>query len=534
MATRTTILAALLAGALLAGGPVHARTLVFCSEGAPETLDPALATTTTTMNATWQVFNNLVEFTPGTTTVRPALAESWTISQDGRTYDFTLRENVRFHANARFEPSRPLEAEDVVFSFTRQWKPDYPFREDARFTYFHDLGLADALEGVDRLDARHVRFRLKEADTTFLANLAQAFAGIHSAEYAQALAAAGATGEFATAPVGTGPFALVEQQPGLTLRYRSFPDYWRRLDQPGAAIDNLVFAITPNAAVRLTKLRAGECQVMAFPAIANLDAIGTDRTLSLLSEPELNIAYLALNTTRPPLDDARVRRAVNMAIDKRVLVQAIYGAAGTVARGPLPPGLWSYDETAPDAPFDRAEAVRLLAEAGLPDGFETDLWYLPVSRPYNPNGLRMASMIQADLARIGVRVRLVTREWGAYRTALYDGVPSLMLYGWTSDNGDPDNFLNVLLGCKAAQLGGANLARWCDGAYDGLVQEARRLPDRDARAALYRRAQAIFSGALPWVPLAHSVVHMATRREVIGFRMDPLGRHLFEGVGLRE
>lgn len=530
----------LLISALLASCPTQARTLVFCSEGNPDSLDPAVVTTTTAMNATWQVFNNLVEFVPGTTDIRPALAESWTVSEDGRTYVFALREGVRFHANARFEPSREMNASDVVFSFMRQWKPEHRFRPAAgsAFTYFHDLGLADQIVGIDRLDDRHVRFILKQPDATFLANLAQAFGGVLSAEYADILATAGTPEELARAPIGTGPFVLSSYRPDVAIRYRSFPDYWRKAEPAGGnggkPIDGLVFSITPNAAVRLTKLKAGECQVMAFPAPSDLDAIHADKALTLLARAELNVGYLALNTTRPPLTDVRVRRAINLAIDKGAIVQAVYGASGTVAKNPLPPGMWAYDDTLPDTAFDRAEAKRLLSEAGLPDGFETDLWFLPVSRPYNPDGRRVGDMIQADLARIGIRTRLTTDTWPAYQAALYRGVPTMMLNGWTSDNGDPDNFLNVLLGCKAALSGGANLARWCDADYETVIQAARRTIDRDARTAHYRTAQAIFRREAPWVPLAHTLVHMAVRGDVVGFQMDPLGRHLFEGVKLKD
>ncbi|MBX9930883.1 MAG: ABC transporter substrate-binding protein [Methylobacterium sp.] len=530
----------LLLAAFLAAGPSQARTLVFCSEGNPESLDPAVVTTTTAMNATWQVFNNLVEFVPGTTEIRPALAESWTITEDGRTYVFALREGVRFHGNARFEPSRAMNADDVVFSFMRQWKPEHRFRPAAgsAFTYFHDLGLADQIVAIDKVGARHVRFILKQPDATFLANLAQAFGGILSAEYADILATAGMPEELARAPIGTGPFVFTSYRPDVAIRYRSFPDYWRKTqagDLDGAKpIDGLVFSITSNAAVRLTKLKAGECQVMAFPAPADLEAIRTDGALTLLARAELNVGYLALNTTRPPLTDVRVRRAINLAIDKSAIVQGVYGAAGTIAKNPLPPGMWAYDDTLPDIAFDRAEAKRLLIEAGFADGFETDLWFLPVSRPYNPNGRRVGDMIQADLARIGIRTRLMTDTWSAYQAALYRGVPTMMLNGWTSDNGDPDNFLNVLLGCKAAQIGGANLARWCDVDYEAAIQEARRTLDREARTRLYRLAQAIFRREAPWVPLAHTLVHMAVRGDVVGFQMDPLGRHLFEEVRLKD
>ncbi|CAO4181237.1 ABC transporter substrate-binding protein [Methylorubrum aminovorans] len=525
------------AAALLTGASAgQARTLVYCSEGSPESLDPGLVTTTTAMSATWQLFNSLVEFAPGTTDLRPALAESWQVSDEGRTYDFTLRAGVRFHAQPDFTPSRPLNADDVLFSFLRQWKPDHPFhRLGGDFAYFRDLGLAGLIEGIERLDERRVRFRLKEPDATFLPNLAQAFGAILSAEYAEHLARRGTPEALARVPVGTGPFRFVDYRPDVALRYRRFPDYWRRPAEAGAgAVDALVFSITPNTAVRLNKLKAGECHVMAFPGTADLEAVRADPDLTLVSGEELNVAYLALNTARPPMSDPRVRRAVSLAIDRRAIVEAVYGPAGTVAHNPLPPTSWAFHSELPEPAFDREAAGRLLAEAGFADGFETDLWFLPVSRPYNPNGRRVADMIRADLARIGIRARLTTRDWTAYRAALYGGEPTMMLYGWTSDNGDPDNFMNVLLGCRAAAPGGANLARWCDPAYNAAVQAARRTDDRGIRTRLYRDAQARFREAAPWVPLAHTVVHMAVRRTVNGFRADPLGRTLFEGVTLAE
>ena len=528
---------------LLGNAPARARTLVFCSEGNPESLDPGLVTTTTAMNATWQMFNNLVEFEPGSTTIRPALAESWTVSPDGRAYTFKLRENVRFHSNTRFEPSRPMSADDVVFSFERQLNPQHPYHRigGAAFTYARDLGFADLIENVEAVDSHQVRFRLRQPDATFLANLAQSFGAILSSEYAQALASTGTLEDLAKSPIGTGPFSFVSFRPDLAVRYRRFDDYWRKPArggsggaEPNKPLDGLVFSITPNAAVRLTKLKAGECQVAAFPGPADLDAVRADPALALLSGDELNVAYLALNTTRAPMNDVRVRRAINLAIDKSAIVEGVYGAGGMVAKNPLPPGMWSYDTSSPDTPFDRDQAQTLLAEAGYAEGFETDLWFLPVSRPYNPNGRRVADMIQADLERVGIRARLVTDDWGTYRAALYEGKPSMMLYGWTSDNGDPDNFLNVLLGCKAAKPGGANLARWCDPDYEALIQEGRRVLDRDKRSELYRKAQQVFGREAPWVPLAHTVVHMAIRRDVVGFRMDALGRHLFEDVTLGE
>lgn len=514
----------------LAASAGQAKTLVFCSEGSPEALNPQFVSTTTGMNAGRPIFDNLVEFAPGSTRIVPGLAESWTISPDGLAYTFVLRENVSFHASATFRPTRSLNGDDVLFSFLRQWKGDHPYHavSSARYDYFNDLGLADLLDGIDRLDGRTVRFRLKRPEAPFLANLALPFTAIQSAEYADHLLRQGRPEQLDLAPIGTGPFAFVAFKKDVALQYRVFAEHWRGR-QP---IDTLVFAITPNAAVRLTKLRAGECHVMAFPNPADVDQIEADPALRLLRQEGLNIGYLALNVTKPPFDDLRVRRAINMAIDKAAIVDAVYGGAGVVAKNPIPPTLWSYNEDVREYPFDPAEARRLLGEAGLAGGFETDLWYMPVSRPYNPNGKRMAEMIQVDLRKLGIRLRLVTEEWSQYRAKLQAGVAPMALFGWTGDNGDPDNFLGLLLGCTSARPGGNNVAKWCDAQYDGLVTEARYRPDQSVREGLYRAAQVIAKAQAPWVPLAHSVVHMAVRKEVSGFRMDPLGRHSFTGVDL--
>ncbi|HEX2553504.1 MAG TPA: ABC transporter substrate-binding protein [Microvirga sp.] len=515
---------------LLLSPPALGKTLVFCSEGNPEALNPQLVTTTTGMNAVRPVFNTLVEFVPGSTELGPGLAESWTVSEDGREYVFRLRKDVRFHANATFRPTRPMNADDVLFSLLRQWKEDHPYHRvsGAGYDYFKDLAMGELLESIDRLDDHTVRIRLTRPDAPFLANLGMLFNAIHSAEYAAALLKAGTPERLDREPVGTGPFVFTGYQKDVAIRYAVFPEYWGGR-QP---IDILVFSITPNAAVRLTKLKAGECHVMAFPNPVDTGRIEADSALVLRQLEGFNIGYMALAVTKKPFDDVRVRRAINRAIDKAAIVDAVYQGAGVVAKNPIPPTLWSYHEGVQDEPYDVASAQRLLAEAGYPNGFETELWYMPVNRAYNPNGKRVAEMIQSDLAKIGIRLRLVTHEWDAYRARLLAGEPPMALFGWTGDNGDPDNFLDVLLGCTAARVGGNNIAKWCDPEFDRLVTQAKVIADRAERERLYRRAQEIFKAGAPWVPLAHSVVFMATRREVTGFRMDPLGRHDFTGVDI--
>ncbi len=509
-----------------------AKTLVFCSEGNPESLNPQTMTTTTGISAGRPFFNNMVEFAPGSTEIAPSLAESWDVSDDGTEYTFHLRHGVRFQSNELFTPSREMNADDVLFSLERQWRDDNPYHDigGATYDYFKDMGMPDLLKSVEKLDDYTVRIRLTRPEAPFLADLAMPFNIVQSAEYADRLLKAGTPEKFDTQPIGTGPFEFVDFQPELVVRYRAFPDYWAGR-QP---LDALIFSITPNAAVRLTKLKAGECQVIAFPSPSDRAAIEADPELSFLEQEGFNIGYLAMNTTKPPFQDVRVRRAVNMAIDKAAIIEAVYQGAGVVAKNPVPPTLWAYNDDIEDYPYDPAAAQELMIDAGLAEGFDVDLWYIPVSRPYNPNGKRVAELIQYDLAKIGIRVSLQSEDWTAYRERLQNGDMEMALYGWTGDNGDPDNFLNVLLGCTSARKGGNNIAKWCNPAYDDLVSQAKRITDRAEREKLYRQAQVIFHEDAPWVPLAHSVVFMATRANVTGFKMDPLGRHAFEGVDIKE
>jgi dipeptide transport system substrate-binding protein len=508
------------------------KTLVFCSEGNPESLNPQVVTTTTGMNAGRPFFNNLVEFPPGKTTPTPALAQSWEISDDGLEYLFHLRRGVRFQSSAVFTPTREMNADDILFSLERQWKEDHPFHDvsGSNYDYFKDMGMPELLKSIEKVDDYTVRIRLTRPEAPFLADLAMPFNIIQSAEYGEQLLRDGKPEMIDTNPIGTGPFEFAGFQPDIAVRYRAFAGYWGGR-QP---IDTLVFSVTPNAAVRLTKLKSGECHVIPFPNPGDRQTIEADPNLKFLEQEGFNIGYLALNTSKPPFNDVRVRRAINMAIDKAAIIEAVYQGAGVVAKNPLPPTLPAYNDDIEDYPYDPAAAQKLMIEAGLADGFDTDLWYIPVSRPYNPNGKRVAELIQYDLAKIGIRATLMSDDWSAYRQRLQNGETSMALYGWTGDNGDPDNFLDVLLGCTAARIGGNNIARWCNTDYDRLVTEAKLTTNNEQRTRYYREAQVIFHNDAPWVPLAHSVVFMATRANVTGFKMDPLGRHAFEGVDLSE
>jgi len=533
MIRRTAATSALALAALmgLAAMPAQAKTLVYCSEGSPENFNPMINTTGTTFDALRPIYNRLVEFKPGTTEVVGGLADRWEVSPDGKIFTFHLRHGVKWQSNKDFKPTRDFNADDVIFSFERQWKDSNPYHKvsGGGYDYFNDMSMPALLDSIDRVDDYTVRFVLKQPQTPFLANMAMDFASIQSKEYADALLKAGKPEQIDQVPIGTGPFELLQYQKDATIRYRAFAGYWG----PKPKIDTLVFSITTDAAVRLAKLRANECQIAPFPNPADLPAIRADKNLTLLSQPGLNIGYLAFNNLKPPFTDVRVRRAINMAIDKAAILKAVYQGAGQPAKNLIPPSMWSYDDKIEDYKFDPAAAKKLLAEAGFPNAFETDLWAMPVQRPYNPDARRIAELMQADLAAVGIKAKIVSYEWGEYRKRVQNGEHQMALLGWTGDNGDPDNFFVPLAGCAAARIGGGSASKWCNQDFEALIQKAATIPGQADRAKLYEQAQVIMHDQAPFYLIAHSVVYLPMRANVVGYKMSPLGGHLFDQVDLK-
>lgn len=508
----------------------QAQTLVYCSEGSPDGFDPALYTSGTTFDASSrQLYNKLVEFERGTTVIGPALAESWEISDDGLEYTFNLRKGVKFHSTDYFTPTRDFNADDIVFSFERQRLEAHPFNKasDGTWEYFSSMSMPDLIKSVEKIDDYTVKFSLNRPEAPMIANLGMDFASILSAEYAAQVEESGDLSALNQQPVGTGPFKFVAYQKDAVVRYAAHEGYWAGK----ADIANLVFAITPDASVRYQKLKAGECHVMPYPNPADLEAMGTDADLQLLEQEGLNVGYLAYNTTVAPYDNVNVRKALNMAINKQAILDAVFQGSGKAAKNPIPPTIWSYDESTVDDPYDPEKAKAMLAAEGV-EGLVLDIWAMPVQRPYNPNARRMAEVMQEDFSKVGVEVNIVTYDWGEYLTKSKElDRAGAVLLGWTGDNGDPDNFLAVLLGCDA--VGGSNRAQWCHKPFDEVIQKAKTVSNIDERTALYQEAQKIFKEQAPWATIAHSVVYKPVRNEVQNFKIDPFGGHIFYGVSIK-
>lgn len=530
--TRKLTLAAALLAATVMGGAANAKTFVFCSEGSPEGFDPGMYTAGTTFDAAAHtVYNRLLEFKPGTTETEPGLAESWEISDDGLEYTFKIRQGVKFQTTEFFTPSRDLNADDVVFSFDRQLNTNNPWNQyvaGASWEYANGMGFPTLIKSVEKVDDHTVKITLNQPEAPFLANLAMPFMSIVSKEYADKLEADGKKEQMNQQPVGTGPFAFVAYQQDAVIRYKANPDYWGGKQK----IDDLVFAITTDAAVRFQKLKAGECHLMPFPNAADVEAMKADTNLKVMEQEGLNIAYLAYNTTQEPFDKVEVRKALNMAINKQAIVDAVFQGAATPAKNPIPPTMWSYNDAIQDDAYDPDAAKKMLEDAGVKD-LSMKVWAMPVSRPYMLNARRAAELIQSDFAKVGVNVEVVSYEWAEYldRSKAKDRDGAVIL-GWTGDNGDPDNFLHTLLGCDA--VGGNNRAQWCNQEFNDLVVKAKATTDQAERTKLYEQAQEVFKREAPWATLDHSLSVVPMRKEVEGFHQSPLGDFAFEGVDLVE
>ena len=529
--SKTALLCALALPALMALSPVAAKTLVYCSEGSPENFYPGINTTGTSFDVNSQIYSRIVDFERGGTKVIPGLAERWTVSKDELEYTFYLRKGVKFHSNKTFKPTRDFNADDFIFSIERQWKENDPYYRvtSSNHSYFNDMGMPKLLKSVDKVDDYTVKIVLNKPEAPFLSNLAMEYAGIQSKEYAIAMLKAGTPEKIDQDPLGTGPYQMIQYQKDALVRFKAFPQYWGGK----AKIDDLIFAITPDPSVRWAKLQKGECHVMPYPNPADLDAMRKDPNVVMLEQPGLNIGYLAYNTTKKPFDDVRVRKAINMAIDKKAIVSAVYLSTGIAAVNPIPPTQWSYNKSIKDDAFDPAAAKKALAAAGYPNGFTTDLWAMPVSRPYNPNAKRIAELMQADLAKIGVKAEIKSFEWGEYRKRMQNGEHQMGMMGWTGDNGDPDNFLNNLLGCDSAKTNGSNVAKFCYQPFEDLVKKAKVVSNVAERTKLYEKAQVIFKEQAPWFTIAHAVQLAPVRKEVIDFKLSPFGRHTFYGVDMK-
>ncbi|KAA5835466.1 ABC transporter substrate-binding protein [Pseudomonas chlororaphis] len=521
----------LLFAPLLLSPLAHAAALSVCTEASPEGFDVVQYNSLTTTNASADVLmNRLVEFDASSGKVVPSLADSWEVSADGLTYVFKLHPKVKFHRTAYFNPSRELTAEDVKFSFDRMLDPANPWHKVAQSGYPHaqSLQLPALIKKIDALDPLTLRFTLDHADSTFLATLSMGFASIYSAEYADQLLKAGTQDKLNSQPIGTGPFVFGRFQKDASIRYKANPDYFA--GKP--AVDSLIFAITPDANVRLQKLRRNECQIALSPKPLDVTAALEEPALKVEKTAAFMTAFVAINSQHPPLDKPEVRQAINLAFDKANYLKAVFENTAEPANGPFPPNTWSYAKELPGYAHDPAKARQLLAKAGLKDGFQTTIWTRPSGSLLNPNPSLGAQQLQADLAQVGIQAEIRVIEWGELIRRAKAGEHDLLFMGWAGDNGDPDNFLTPQFTCAAVKSG-TNFARYCDPGLDKLITAGKTTTEQGVRSKLYQQAQTQIQQQALWLPLAHPTAFALTRKDVHGYQVSPFGRQDYSKVSLK-
>lgn len=471
-------------------------TLVYARGHDSLTLDPALAQDDESNKVITNIFEGLVRFKTGTTEIEPCLAEAWHVSANGREWTFYLRRGVKFHDGT------PFNAEAVRFNVERQLPPQRT--EDMAYAPF----VFDMIEKISTPDPYTVRFLLKYPYAPLLHNLAMPMASPIVSP-----AAVTELGEkFESKPVGTGPFQLNKWIKEEKIILEANRDYWGR--QP--EFKRLVFTVVKNSRLRSMALKAGMVDIIDGINPADIRLL-EQSGFSIIKKSGLDINYLGFFTNKKPFDNVAVRRAVSMSIDREQLLTGLYQQGACAANGPLPPDVLGYDPGPRPLAYDPEGAKELLAENGLPDGTKITMITYSATRAYNPaGGEKLAAAIKEDLARVGIEVEIKAYPWDQYKKALYQEEGNAFLYGWSSDNGDPDNFLYTLLASLQIESG-LNTAHYQNNDVDLLLVKAQQETVPKLRAEMYREAVKIIMQDVPWAILNHSLLLVATAPQIDGF-----------------
>ncbi|MFC0139143.1 ABC transporter substrate-binding protein SapA [Erwinia mallotivora] len=500
---------------------------VYCVSGTVTTFNPQMASgglVVDTLAA--QLYDRLLDVDPYTYRLIPELAERWEVLDNGATYRFHLRRNVSFQKTNWFSPTRTLDADDVVFSFQRIFDRHSPWHNvnGGNYPYFDSLQFADAVQSVKKRDKYTVDIRLNSPDASFLWHMATHYAPVLSAEYASQLSKKDRQEQIDRQPVGTGPFQLSQYRTGQYIRLARNPRYWKGVPR----MQQVVIDMGAGGTGRLSKLLTGECDVLAYPAASQISVLRNDPRLRLTLRPGMNIAYLAFNTRKAPLDQPAVRQALSLAVNNERLMASIYYGTAETAASILPRASWAYDGNAKVTEYNPQKSRQQLQALGVKD-LHLTLWVPSSSQSWNPSPLKTAELIQADLAQVGVRVTIVPVEGRFQEARLMTMNHDLTLTGWATDSNDPDSFFRPLLSCAA--IGSqTNFAHWCDAAFDETLHKALLSQQLASRIDYYNQAQTLLAQALPVLPLASSLRLQAYRHDIHGLVLSPFGNASFAGV----
>jgi len=509
------VVAALLAAPLPAGSAqaTPQDVLIFGSTSDVETMDPQVTVDNIAWRAIYYCYDRLVQLKGGTTEVAPQLAESWTISPDGKTFTFRLRRGVKF------TDGTPLDAKAVQFSFTRLLK----MGKGAAGLWD---GILDA-SGITVVNPTTIRFTLKTPFAPFLGSLATDQAsivspGVMKHETGGDMGQAWLAGNSA----GSGPFRLKEWRRGERLVLERNPIYWGR--KP--ALRQVIIRNIPDPAVLRDLLERGEVDMGETLTDDQLDALKGKPGITVFEAPSFLVTYLYLNNKNPYLSKVKVRQAISYAIDYAGIIRGVKKGRAVQMRGPIPQGMAGHDKTVFQYTRNVARARQLLAEAGYPQGFELGLLIDPGIREWAD----IATIVQANLAEVGIKVKIEGFARPTMRAKLDKADFDMATGFWTPDYPDADMFTWFWFYSKNGGLAG-NRSFYVNPQMDRLVVAQRQETDPAKRLALFRQIQKIAVEDAVYVYLHQAIYRIPMRERVQGYVYNPMLLFMpnFNGISKR-
>jgi ABC-type transport system substrate-binding protein len=476
------------------GADTDRGTLRLAWSSDPASLDPARAVDVVASSAVSLVYQGLVGF-DREGGIAPGLAESWSVSDDGLTWTF------RLDPDARDSEGRPVGAGAVVASFRRLLDPATAsprawVLSGIRGAEAFSRGQAGEIEGLAAPGDGIVRIELERPSAAFLGLLAMPSAVVVP------------TGGEPDGRVATGPWRLLEHVRDSHLVFGPNPGW----NGPPPAFERLRIRILPEEFTRVAEWDTGRLDVLEVPASQAERFAGDPR---LRRQVALVTEYIGLNNEDPVLRDVRVRRALNHAVNVELLLEKVLGGRGVRSSGAVPPTLPGGGRGEPYA-HDPDRARALLAEAGVPDGWELELWQRP-----NPLASQVLEAVQSDLAAVGVTASIRRRDWSALKASIDRGETAAFFINWYADYPDPENFLVPLFHSRNVG-GGGNRARFRDAEVDAMLDALESGTGPGSRADLAAEIDARIHARAPWIYLWHPVLEVMVSDRVAGYRPHPI------------
>lgn len=495
------VIAALSAGIGAQAAPRTGDTVVVGMEAEPPNLDPQQYSGLHSARVLRRAFDGLIRQKEESTQVEPGLAESWAVSPDGLVYNFKLRSGIKFHDGTA------LDASAVKFTFDRVMNKEHPAYKWGKWSFV--VGNTAMIKSVEIADPMTVRFTLKFPHAPFLVRLADVSTSIVSPK-----AVMDQKEGFPNNPVGTGAYRFESWERGNRIVLRRNEQYWSTKGRP----ERLIYRFIVEPRARVTELLTGNVDLIVAVQPDAIGQIDANPKTTTLRQVGLHFWYLGLNSDQGALHDKRVRQAIAYALDKQAIVRDILKGTAVVAHGPVNPDTWAYEPNVKKYSNDVARAKALLSEAGFPNGLDINFW-VPESGSGMQVPVDMGTIIQAQLARAGIRAKITVMEWAGFLARLRTGEQEMFANSWLAGTDDPDIIFSFLF--HSSMVPFPNRAHYRNRDLDKIIEEARSALDQKKRTELYRKAQRIVTEDVPYVYIDHDIQIVGVRRNLKGLKLHP-------------